>query len=171
LYRVDHQDRGVKLFNLVAPGGFVFESVVDWLEPGIVGFNKIVDLEVAKTILEEADFVECIIAPSYAADALEALSKKKNLRLFPSLTSTALLLPVMPSRQVDRLSSFGKRRLKMVMGHWTDLSTSQEGLTIPEEWKLMSLSLISLETCGKNIQDFPKTRSKFFLMTIAEAVV
>ncbi|MDP2913619.1 MAG: bifunctional phosphoribosylaminoimidazolecarboxamide formyltransferase/IMP cyclohydrolase, partial [Candidatus Omnitrophota bacterium] len=47
----------------------------------IVGFNKAVDLEVAKTILEEADFVECIIAPSYEAAACDALKAKKNLRL------------------------------------------------------------------------------------------
>ena len=47
----------------------------------IVGFNKPVDLDVAKTILEEADFVECIIAPSYETSALEALRAKKNLRL------------------------------------------------------------------------------------------
>ena len=47
----------------------------------IVGFNKPVDSDLAKTILEEADFVECIIAPSYEAAALEALRAKKNLRL------------------------------------------------------------------------------------------
>lgn len=48
---------------------------------GIVGFNRPLDLQVAATILEEADFVECIIAPSFAPAALEALKKKKNLRL------------------------------------------------------------------------------------------
>ncbi|MDO8525280.1 MAG: bifunctional phosphoribosylaminoimidazolecarboxamide formyltransferase/IMP cyclohydrolase [Candidatus Omnitrophota bacterium] len=47
----------------------------------VVGFNKPVDMETAKTILEEADFVECIIAPSYEASALAALKAKKNLRL------------------------------------------------------------------------------------------
>ncbi len=47
----------------------------------VVGFNATVDLNLANTILEEADFVECIIAPSYDAEALEALKKKKNLRL------------------------------------------------------------------------------------------
>ena len=47
----------------------------------IVGFNSPVDIDVAKTILEEADFVECIIAPSYEAAALVALKTKKNLRL------------------------------------------------------------------------------------------
>ena len=47
----------------------------------IVGFNKPVDIEVASTILEEADFVECIIAPSYEPAALDALKAKKNLRL------------------------------------------------------------------------------------------
>jgi len=47
----------------------------------IVGFNRPVDAELADTILKEADFVECIIAPSYEAKALEALMAKKNLRL------------------------------------------------------------------------------------------
>lgn len=47
----------------------------------IVGFNKPVDADLAKTILEEADFVECIIAPSYDQKALEALRVKKNIRL------------------------------------------------------------------------------------------
>ena len=47
----------------------------------IVGFNKPVDLDVARTILAEADFVECIIAPSYEDSALSALKAKKNLRL------------------------------------------------------------------------------------------
>jgi phosphoribosylaminoimidazolecarboxamide formyltransferase/IMP cyclohydrolase len=48
---------------------------------GIVGFNRIVDKETADSILAEADFVECMIAPSYDARALEALKTKKNLRL------------------------------------------------------------------------------------------
>lgn len=47
----------------------------------VVGFNKPVDNELAQTILKEADFVECIIAPSYEPKALEALKVKKNLRL------------------------------------------------------------------------------------------
>lgn len=47
----------------------------------IVGFNRPVGAELAKTILSEADFVECIIAPSYDAQALQALKVKKNLRL------------------------------------------------------------------------------------------
>ena len=47
----------------------------------VVGFNRTVNIELAGTILKEADFVECIIAPSYEAKALEALKVKKNLRL------------------------------------------------------------------------------------------
>jgi len=47
----------------------------------IVGFNRIVDAGLADIILKEADFVECIIAPSYEAKALEVLKTKKNLRL------------------------------------------------------------------------------------------
>ena len=48
---------------------------------GIVGFNRAVDDDLALAILKEADFVECIIAPSYEPKALEALKTKKNLRL------------------------------------------------------------------------------------------
>jgi phosphoribosylaminoimidazolecarboxamide formyltransferase / IMP cyclohydrolase len=47
----------------------------------VVGFNGTVDAFLADTILKEADFVECIIAPSYEPKALEALKFKKNLRL------------------------------------------------------------------------------------------
>jgi phosphoribosylaminoimidazolecarboxamide formyltransferase/IMP cyclohydrolase len=47
----------------------------------IVGFNRPVDAELADTILKEADFVECIIAPSYEEKALKSLMAKKNLRL------------------------------------------------------------------------------------------
>jgi phosphoribosylaminoimidazolecarboxamide formyltransferase/IMP cyclohydrolase len=47
----------------------------------IVGFNGPVDTLLADTILKEADFVECIIAPAYEPKALEALKVKKNLRL------------------------------------------------------------------------------------------
>jgi len=47
----------------------------------VVGVNRAVDVELADTILKEADFVECIIAPSYEVKALEALKVKKNLRL------------------------------------------------------------------------------------------
>ncbi|MFC1590390.1 bifunctional phosphoribosylaminoimidazolecarboxamide formyltransferase/IMP cyclohydrolase [Candidatus Omnitrophota bacterium] len=46
----------------------------------IVGLNRNVDIKAANTILKEADFVECIIAPSYDEDALAALKVKKNLR-------------------------------------------------------------------------------------------
>ena len=47
----------------------------------VVAFNRAVDALLADTILKEADFVECIIAPSYEPKALEALKVKKNLRL------------------------------------------------------------------------------------------
>ncbi len=47
----------------------------------IVGLNKSVDEKVAGTIMKEADFVECIIAPGYSKEALELFRKKKNLRI------------------------------------------------------------------------------------------
>ena len=47
----------------------------------IVGLNRIVDEKAALTIMKEADFVECIIAPSFSKEALEIFKKKKNLRI------------------------------------------------------------------------------------------
>lgn len=46
---------------------------------GIVALNREVDLATAKILAET--FLECIVAPSFAKDALEALRAKKNLRL------------------------------------------------------------------------------------------
>ncbi|XJZ27635.1 bifunctional phosphoribosylaminoimidazolecarboxamide formyltransferase/IMP cyclohydrolase [Bacillota bacterium Lsc_1132] len=46
---------------------------------GIIAFNREVDAETADKLHEI--FLEIIIAPSYSAEALEILTKKKNLRL------------------------------------------------------------------------------------------
>lgn len=46
---------------------------------GIVAFNKIVDIETAQQLGKI--FLEVVIAPDFSAEALEILSKKKNLRL------------------------------------------------------------------------------------------
>ncbi|MDD5438592.1 MAG: bifunctional phosphoribosylaminoimidazolecarboxamide formyltransferase/IMP cyclohydrolase [Candidatus Omnitrophica bacterium] len=46
----------------------------------IVGFNGLVDKALAELIVKEADFVECIIAPSFDTPALAVLAQKKNLR-------------------------------------------------------------------------------------------
>jgi phosphoribosylaminoimidazolecarboxamide formyltransferase/IMP cyclohydrolase len=47
----------------------------------IVGFNGPVDRALAGAVMKEADFVECIIAPSFTSEAKEIFSAKKNLRL------------------------------------------------------------------------------------------
>ena len=47
----------------------------------IVGFNGKVDKKLAETVMKEADFVECIIAPGFDAAAKEIFAKKRNLRL------------------------------------------------------------------------------------------
>src|SRR5690606_8671780 len=46
---------------------------------GIVALNREVDAATAAILVET--FLECVVAPSFAADALEALRAKKNLRL------------------------------------------------------------------------------------------
>jgi phosphoribosylaminoimidazolecarboxamide formyltransferase/IMP cyclohydrolase len=47
----------------------------------IVGFNGKVDNKLAEVLLREADFVECIIAPSFDDEAIQVFARKKNLRL------------------------------------------------------------------------------------------
>ena len=47
---------------------------------GIIAFNRELDEETAKSIVER-QFVEVIIAPSISGEAIEAVSEKKNIRL------------------------------------------------------------------------------------------
>lgn len=49
---------------------------------GIVGFNRMVNLETAKELSKV--FLEAVIAPSFDEDALKLLQKKKNLRIVES---------------------------------------------------------------------------------------
>jgi phosphoribosylaminoimidazolecarboxamide formyltransferase/IMP cyclohydrolase len=46
---------------------------------GVIAFNRMVDLETARDLT--ATFVEVVVAPEFAPDALEELKKKKDLRL------------------------------------------------------------------------------------------
>ena len=57
----------------------------------VLGFNRTVDLETAKAIAET--FVEAVIAPDYAPDALARLGSKKNLRLLQFAASEPPLHP------------------------------------------------------------------------------
>ncbi|WP_437515066.1 bifunctional phosphoribosylaminoimidazolecarboxamide formyltransferase/IMP cyclohydrolase [Sorangium sp. So ce1099] len=54
---------------------------------GIVALNREVDRAAAEVLVET--FLECVIAPAYAPDALEVLRTKKNLRVL----ATGALLP------------------------------------------------------------------------------
>jgi phosphoribosylaminoimidazolecarboxamide formyltransferase/IMP cyclohydrolase len=57
---------------------------------GVVAFNHLVDYETAKELT--ATFIEVVIAPEFAPDALDELKKKKDLRLLdagPSLGGSA----------------------------------------------------------------------------------
>ena len=47
---------------------------------GIIAFNRELDAETAKSIVER-QFVEVIIAPSVSGEAIEAIAEKKNVRL------------------------------------------------------------------------------------------
>ncbi len=48
---------------------------------GIIGLNRSVDGKLARTILDEAGFFECLIAPGYDEKALAVLGEKKNVRV------------------------------------------------------------------------------------------
>ena len=57
---------------------------------GIIAFNREVDAVTAKAIVSR-QFVEVVLAPSYADDALEAFTKKANVRVLE------IPLPQMPA--------------------------------------------------------------------------
>ncbi|MFH1553057.1 MAG: bifunctional phosphoribosylaminoimidazolecarboxamide formyltransferase/IMP cyclohydrolase [Candidatus Omnitrophota bacterium] len=72
----------------VATAGTLAEAYLDALDcdrlsafGGIMAFNGAIDAHTAKTVLKEADFVECIIAPGYEEEALEVFKTKKNIRV------------------------------------------------------------------------------------------
>ncbi|MBU0571750.1 MAG: bifunctional phosphoribosylaminoimidazolecarboxamide formyltransferase/IMP cyclohydrolase [Candidatus Omnitrophica bacterium] len=48
---------------------------------GIMAFNGAIDEKTAELILNESDFIECIIASEYEGGALDAFKRKKNLRI------------------------------------------------------------------------------------------
>lgn len=47
---------------------------------GIIGLNRTVDLATAR-LIDKSGFMECIVAPAYAPEAIELLKQKKNVRL------------------------------------------------------------------------------------------
>ena len=56
---------------------------------GVIAFNRMVDIETARELT--STFVEVVVAPEYAPDALAELKKKKDLRLLdigPNVTGT-----------------------------------------------------------------------------------
>ena len=56
---------------------------------GVIAFNHIVDLETAKEIT--STFVEVVVAPEFAPDALQELTRKRDIRLLdigPKITGT-----------------------------------------------------------------------------------
>lgn len=65
--------------NVVEAWKKVYEGDRTSIFGGIVAFNREVNLEVAELL--KPIFLEIIMAPSFAPDALELLSSKKNLRL------------------------------------------------------------------------------------------
>jgi phosphoribosylaminoimidazolecarboxamide formyltransferase/IMP cyclohydrolase len=66
---------------------------------GIVAFSRTVDAALAAVLNET--FLECIIAPDYEAGALEALAKKKNLRLLKVATLARTGAPPLQLRSVS----------------------------------------------------------------------
>ncbi len=108
----------------------------------IVGLNRMVDKDTAETIMREADFVECIIAPGYSKDALLVFSKKNNLRIMEVASLKKLPKDFEPDmkkvvggmlvqdRDVARLDA---KRLKVV----TKVSPTQEQLkSLIFGWKI-----------------------------------
>ena len=70
---------------------------------GIVAVNREVDGALGRELADT--FLECVIAPAYAAEALAALAGKKNLRLlaydFPRAAAAELAAPALDVRSVS----------------------------------------------------------------------
>ncbi len=65
----------------------------------IIGLNRHIDIACA-TLLHETEFVECILAPSFADDALAMLKKKKTRRLLALPEIASGRAPHLPLKQL-----------------------------------------------------------------------
>ncbi|MFC4763758.1 bifunctional phosphoribosylaminoimidazolecarboxamide formyltransferase/IMP cyclohydrolase [Dyella koreensis] len=72
---------------------------------GIIAFNREVDAATARAIVER-QFVEVVLAPAYAADALKAFAKKGNVRVLEiPLPAEGSLVDAHPGNDVRRVGS------------------------------------------------------------------
>jgi len=83
----------------VAAAGTLEQAYMDALDcdrqsafGSIMAFNSPIDSGMAKIILENADFIECIIAPGYEEEAIKVFKAKKNLRVM-NIASLDTLAP------------------------------------------------------------------------------
>jgi phosphoribosylaminoimidazolecarboxamide formyltransferase / IMP cyclohydrolase len=96
---------------------------------GVVGINRPVDAETAREMANL--FVEAIAAPGYAAEALEILSAKKNLRLMQvepaaerlviKSISGGFLAQTVDDARLDRASAAVKTKRAPTAEEWTAL--------------------------------------------------
>ena len=96
----------------------------------VVGLNRPVDLDTAKEM--KGHFVEAIVAPDYAPDALERLRKRKNIRLVRTN------LPLRPSPEFEMAKVSGGMLLQ----------TSQYPEIRPETFKTVTQATAKPEDIG-----------------------
>ena len=89
----------------------------------IIGLNKEVDMQAAE-LLHETPFVECILAPSFSADAMELLQKKKTRRL--------LTLPAITGGRPS-----GELVYKNIRGGFL-VQTADDKVTLPDDWQVVT---------------------------------
>lgn len=98
---------------------------------GIIAFNREVDLKTAEKLHEI--FLEIIIAPSFSQDALELLTKKKNLRL--------LTIPLVSGSKEMKFTSVGGGLLVQDYDQYTfddaTISIPTKREPSPEEWEAL----------------------------------
>ncbi|UCH11777.1 MAG: bifunctional phosphoribosylaminoimidazolecarboxamide formyltransferase/IMP cyclohydrolase [Fidelibacterota bacterium] len=87
---------------------------------GIVGLNRTVDEETAHAMAEI--FLECIIAPSFSSEALNRLTRKKNLRLLESAVS-------------DTQGAYSREVRTVAGGYLIQQTDSSQG---EESWEIVS---------------------------------
>jgi len=92
---------------------------------GIIGFNREVDAETANEVAQL--FYEAIIAPGYSPEALDILTKKKNLRL---LATGAPVGPLSPASAITATHDLRQMDMRHISGglliQTADLTSDQD---------------------------------------------
>ena len=122
---------------------------------GIIAFNQTLDATTAKVIIDQ-QFVEVIIAPAVASDAVQVLSSKKNIRVLQSGSWRGQLTDEFDMKRVNggillQERDFGMVELEALTTVTTKQPTEQQLADLLFTWKVAKYVKSNAIVYAKNL--------------------